>query len=99
MSEHGPASDGEQRVVRFRRGTVGARAPAPPPVEDLAKYESAGEPDDYWHRMLVNTAALLFVAGLIGAGLWLAQSLVDLRREQDCVLAGHRNCAPLEMSR
>ena len=68
-----------------------------PPVADLAKYERTSEPDDYRHRMLVNAAAFLFVLGLVGAGLWLAESMAELRRNQDCVLAGHRNCAPFEV--
>jgi len=88
------------RVVKFRR-PGGARTPSPgrPPVPDLVKFEHTPEPDDYGHRMLVNAAAFAFVLGLIGAGLWLAQSMAELRHIQDCVLAGHRNCAPLEAVR
>jgi hypothetical protein len=97
MRDHGATPDGEPRVVRFRHRPAGARAPlpAPPPVADLAKYERSGEPDDYRHRMLVNAAAFVFVLGLIGAGLWLAETMAELRRNQDCVLAGHRNCVPV----
>ena len=49
--------------------------------------------------MFVNAAAFLFVLALIGAGLWLADSMAELRRNQDCVLAGHRNCLPIEASK
>ena len=56
-------------------------------MSDLAKYERGEEPDDYRHRMLVNAAAFLFVLGLIGAGLWLVDTMADLRRNQDCLLA------------
>jgi len=94
MSGQRATPDDERRVVRFRPRPAGTRAPSP--VADLAKYERGSEPDDYRHRMLVNTAAFLFVLGLIGAGLWLAQSMAELRRNQDCVLAGHRNCLPIE---
>jgi hypothetical protein len=45
--------------------------------------------------MIVNTVAFLFVVALIGAGLWLAETMASLRRNQDCVLAGHRNCASI----
>jgi hypothetical protein len=99
MSCDGPSSNGEHRVLKFGRGPVGARQPPSrsSPTDDLAKYERGSEPDDYRHRMLVNAAAFLFVLGLIGAGLWLADTLAELRRNQDCVLAGHRNCAPVEV--
>ena len=100
MSGQRATPDGEPRVVRFRpRQAARTRRSAPSPAADLAKYERGREPDDYRHRMLVNAAALLFVVGLIGAGLWLAQSMAELRRDQDCVLAGHRNCLPIEPSK
>ncbi len=88
-------------MVQFRRGPAGAR-PArtvPPPVEDLAKFERGGEVDDYRHRMMVNAAAFLFVVALIGAGIWLADTMAAMRRNQDCVLAGHRNCTPIEVTK
>jgi hypothetical protein len=49
--------------------------------------------------MLTNLAAFVFTAGLTAAGIWLATSLAELRKTQDCVLAGHRNCAPFVPSR
>ncbi|MEJ2377678.1 MAG: hypothetical protein P8Y53_01390 [Pseudolabrys sp.] len=99
MTGHGAAPDGEQRVVRFRRGPAGTRTLAGrPPVDDLSRYERGDEPDDYRHRMLVNAAAFLFVLGLVGAGFWLAETLADWRRNQDCALAGHRNCVPVDVS-
>ena len=94
------ASDNERRVVNFRRGRTGARAPAtPPPVEDLAKYERGEAPDDYRHRMIVNALALLFVIALIGAGYWLADTMARMRKNQDCVLSGRRGCTPVEVNR
>ncbi len=97
MRDQRATSDGEQRVVtlRPRAAGIGRRFSARSPVADLAKFEGGAEPDDYRHRMLVNAAAFVFVLGLIGAGLWLAQSMAELRRTQDCVLAGHRDCAPI----
>jgi hypothetical protein len=97
--EHPRSSDSERRILPFRRGSTGTGAAAPPPVQDLAKFEGGAENDDYRHRMLVNAAAFLFVVGLIGAGLWLADSMASLRRNQDCVFAGHRNCLPIETTR
>jgi hypothetical protein len=90
----------ERRVVQFRRGHAGTHpAPTVPPLEDLGKFERGGEADDYRHRMTVNMAAFLFVVALIGAGIWLADTMAAMRRNQDCVLAGHRNCKPIEVSR
>jgi len=99
MIDDGPSSsDSEHRVLSFRRGPVSARRPTPPSsVDDLAKYARGGESDDYRHRMIVNAAAFVFVVALIGAGLWLAGALADLRRNQDCALSGRRNCMPIEV--
>ena len=49
--------------------------------------------------MLVNAAAFLFVLGLIGAGLWLADTMAELRQNQDCVLSGRRDCMPVEVDK
>jgi hypothetical protein len=96
------SSDVEPRVVQFRRGPAGTRVPvaAPPPVvEDLAKYERDEGPDDYRHRMIMNAAALLFVVALIGAGIWLADTMAAMRKNQDCVLSGRRGCTPVEVTK
>jgi hypothetical protein len=92
-------SDTEQRVVSFRRGRAAPHAPSTDPqqVDDLAKFERGEDADDYRHRMLVNTAAFVFVMTLIGAGLWLADTMAQMRRNQDCALSGRRNCAPIEV--
>jgi hypothetical protein len=100
MREMGSSSsESERRVLRFRRGPAGVIRPMPPPADDLAKYTRGGETDDYRHRMIVNLAAFLFVIVLIGIGLWLAETMAELRRNQDCVLSGRRNCLPVEDNR
>jgi hypothetical protein len=105
-AERSNASDDDHRVVPFRprgaaarggwrwpRRTLGAS-----PVEDLAKYESGGEQDDnYRHRMMVNLAALGFTVALAVAGVWLAIQIADMRKNQDCLLSGRRNCAPIDV--
>jgi hypothetical protein len=89
------------RIINFRRGR-GNRAQtsisAPSPVRDLAKYERGEDPDDYRHRMLMNGAALLAVLVLMAVGLWLAETMADMRKNEDCTLSGRRNCAPVEVS-
>jgi hypothetical protein len=105
MPSHPTSSSGEKpRVLYFRRRGAGAAhavapQPGPPPIEDLARYERGGDDDDYRHRMLINAAALVFVAVLIVAGLWLAETMAELRKKQDCVLSGRRNCSPIEVHR
>ena len=91
------SSDSEHRVVSFRRGRP---APPPPaPVEDLAKYQRSEGADDYRHRMIVNVLAFLFVVGLIGAGIWLADTMAQMRKNQDCVLSGRSGCTPVEFNK
>jgi hypothetical protein len=95
------SSDNQPRVVSFRRDRTGAHAPiaTPPPVDDLAKYEHGTEVDDYRHRMIVNLAAFVFVIALIGAGLWLADTMARMRQNQDCVLSGRRGCTQVEFNK
>jgi hypothetical protein len=103
------STDDDHQVVPFRPRGGGprrdgwhwhSRAPQPPapPVPDLGKYEGGEEYDDnYRHRMMVNLAALGFTAVLAVAGIWLVIQLADLRKNQDCVLSGRRNCAPIDV--
>jgi hypothetical protein len=95
------SSDDERRVVNFRRGPAGTRppSPSPTPVEDLAKYEGRESADDYRNRMIVNVATFLFVVALIGAGIWLADTMARMRKDQDCVLSGRRGCTPVEVTK
>jgi len=99
MAGDDKSSQDDGRVVNFRRGQAAARPhpPDPTPVEDLAKYQDRESPDDYRNRMMVNVAAFLFVAGLIGAGIWLADTMARMRKDQDCVLSGRRGCSPVEV--
>ena len=91
------SSNNGSRVVSFGRGKSRRRAPGATPVEDLAKYERNEGLDDYRHRMIVNVAVFVFVIGLIGAGLWLADTMAALRKNQDCVLSGRRGCVSVEV--
>lgn len=99
MTDNASGTPGnEGRVVSFRRGRP---VPAPPaePVEDLTKYERDEEPDDYRHRMIVNIIGFVFIALLIGAGYWLADSMAAMRKNQDCVLSGRSGCTKVEFNR
>jgi hypothetical protein len=102
MAEQPTTSQDQGRVIRFRpRGTppwhVSLLRPkrADPPVADLSKYESAKGEDDYRHRMTMNALALVVTTVLIVVGTWLAISIADMRKNQDCYLQGGRNCNQL----
>jgi hypothetical protein len=93
-------SEPEGRILQFRpRGSLFARnVPRPPPVPDLEKFEHApDEPDDFRHRMLMNGLGLLVTVALIGAGLWIAEVMAHMRKDQDCVLTGRAGCTPVEV--
>ena len=102
------AAEEEHRVLQFRPRNAAAPAhPAwrsssvvqplhketPQDALDLSRYEQPREePDDFRHRMLANIAAFAFTVALTAIGIWLAISIADLRRTQDCVLMGRRDC-------
>lgn len=52
-------------------------------------------PETERQRTATNIAIALFLVALVGGGIWLANAIVDLRKTQDCVLSGRRNCAPI----
>ncbi len=107
--DHSKATDDDRRILPFRpRGAgangklgwrlgPGASPPPAPPVEGLAKYEGGEHDDNYRHRMIVNLAALLFTVALATAGMWLVLQIADMRKNQDCVLSGRRNCTPIDV--
>ena len=69
-----------------------------PAASDLSRYERPrDESDDFRHRMLANVAALAFTVALTAIGIWLAVSIADLRKTQDCVLMGRRDCARISV--
>jgi hypothetical protein len=99
MVERTPSSENEARVVNFRTRMAAPRPPATPPVEDLTKYERDDAPDDYRHRMIVNVVAFCAIVALIGMGVWLADTMASMRKNQDCVLSGRRGCSPVEVTK
>ena len=81
---------GEQGQLARRKDVE----PEPPEPNDLSRYErDRNEPDDFRHRMLANLAAFAFTIALTAVALWLAASIADLRKTQDCVAMGRRDCA------
>ena len=41
--------------------------------------------------------ALITGIVLVAIGVWLATAIAEMRRNQDCVLSGRRNCAQLNV--
>jgi hypothetical protein len=106
------ASDDEHRVLKFRPRTLAhppgqraepdnqARQQPQDLTRDLSRFErDCEEPDEFRHRMLANVAALAFTVALTAIGIWLAISIADLRKTQDCVLMGRRDCAQISTPR
>jgi hypothetical protein len=105
-----PSKPGESdpRILPFRpRGSIfagrqpsrpaGGQDAGPSPVDDLGKYERGAGDDDYRHRMLMNLLAFGFVVLLVLAGVWMADRIALMRKNQDCVLSGRRGCTPVEV--
>lgn len=105
------AQDGVPRsaqVLQFRlrqqpaTATASDRHSAEPDealLDDLSRYEQdrEDEPINYARRMLMNVIAIAVVTILIGVGVWLADTIAQMERDQDCVLQGRHNCAPIEV--
>jgi hypothetical protein len=101
--------DDEHVVLKFRPRTSshppgrqeepGNQTNLRPAASDLSRYERPrDEPDDFRHRMLANIAAFAFTVALTAIGIWLAMSIADLRKTQDCVLMGRRDCARISVT-
>ena len=92
-------------MLRFERRRPGNRpsqshrASIPPvaPIGDAGEQADEAR-EDFRHRMKTNAATLVVVALLIWCGLWLADAIASLRKTQDCLLSGLRNCTPIPLS-
>jgi hypothetical protein len=105
-TNNGASGDADRRIILFRPRTRALSDPAKTdssrkldaasPVSDLAKFEG-GQDHDYRHRMIVNAAALAFTLVLAAAGIWIAESMAKIRKDQDCALIGRKNCSSIEV--
>ena len=53
------------------------------------------EEDDYRHRMKMNVLGFLVATLLVISGTWIVDTMAEVRRIQDCLFAGGRNCMPI----
>jgi hypothetical protein len=91
-----PVSESAQ-VLPFRR-PGSRRPPTPTPVAGLADYERRpDEPDDYRHRMIMNGLAFVATVLLIVGGIWIAEVMAHMRKDQDCVLTGRSGCTHVDV--
>jgi|SRR5215467_1971013 len=105
MKSQEPRRDEEKgRVVLFRPRIPRARndnlrrpGPLPSPVNDLSKYEHNRESESYRHRMVNNLLAFAVLSLIVYCGIWLANTMAQLRADQDCALTGRTNCAPIKL--
>ncbi len=103
--DNSPSSDPNNRVVRIEDAAANRRArsahddtaPEPSPVSDLDKFARPEGKDDYRHRMVMNAFALGFLVLLVIAGIWIADTMAAMRKNQDCVLSGRRGCTPVDI--
>ena len=95
MTRPGP-EDEKGRILPFRQ-RVRPRRAQEPPVEDVGKYARSEEPDNYRQRMINNALAFAACIVLVAIGVWLATAIAEMRRNQDCVLSGRRNCAQVNV--
>ena len=100
-----PQQEHTGQILRFTARTPAARPGHATdeetdisPVADLAKYAHRDdEPDDFRHRMKMNAVTGVLLAILIGCGIWLVDTMAQLRKDQDCVLSGRRSCVPIDV--
>lgn len=93
-----PTDDGS-KIIPFRpRDAIRPERRAQPAApRDVGQYERGDVEDDYRHRMLMNLAGLAVTIMLATAGAWLAITIADMRKNQDCYLSGRRNCTPIDV--
>ncbi len=95
-------------MLRFPRRPEGLPLRAPPAIRpdertiepdgDLAAYEQdRDDVIDYRQRAVMNVIAVAIVTLLVGAGVWIADTIAEIQRDQDCVIQGRSNCAPVEL--
>jgi hypothetical protein len=100
------APQGSGQILQFQLRRRLPVAPQPVPMrgghaetfDDLAQYEEEDAHINYRHRMLMNVIAVMIVSALLGVGVWIAGTITNMEKTQDCVMQGRQNCAPISMT-
>jgi hypothetical protein len=48
-------------------------------------------------RRLANIVLAVGFVVLVGAGIWLANAMIDARKADECISSGRRNCVPIQV--
>jgi hypothetical protein len=68
--------------------------------DDITNQSRSGRPDDDGGQTLSPLAILVIIVAIalvcVG-GYFLLMKLIDVSRQEDCLLAGRRNCAAIEV--
>ncbi len=90
------------RMPRARNDNYRWPRPLRPPADDLSKddlskYERNREADDYRQRMANNLLAFAVLCVIVYCGIWLANTMAEMRAGLDCSLTGRTNCTPIRL--
>ncbi len=69
----------------------------PQPPDDPERKAPDDEDDDGGNRTVENMVLAGFFIALVAAGIWLLGTMADVRKTEDCMLQGRRNCQPIEV--
>jgi hypothetical protein len=68
--------------------------------DEIPNRSQSGKPGDDGEQTLsppAILAILVIIALVCVGGYFLLMKLIDVSRQEDCLLAGRRNCAPIEV--
>jgi hypothetical protein len=69
--------------------------------DEITNRSQSGKPDDKYDEQTLSPLAILAILAIIAlvcvGGYFLLMKLIDVSRQEDCLLAGRRNCAPIEV--
>jgi hypothetical protein len=69
--------------------------------DDVTGQSESGKPDNNDGEQTLSPLAILVILVTIAlvcvGGYFLLMKLIDVSRQEDCLLAGRRNCAPIEV--
>ena len=103
MSQRTSDTPDRGQVIRFRprrgapawRWPLAGLRPGQDREQGFPKFDPPETDADYRHRMKMNVLGLVVTVVLMGVGAWLATTLADIQKNQDCYLAGRRDCTPM----
>jgi hypothetical protein len=66
------------------------------PTGDTREPKPPDDNGDANERRSANIFLAVAAIILIGAGVWLVDAMISVRKADECLAAGRRNCAPLD---